>query len=544
MNSVALPFLVWLGRATLHASLLVCVLLAVQRLLADRIGVRGRYCLWLVLLLRMAMPWAPQSHLSVYNLLPHFPTGRNETTAFSRTGAPSASLSQTDKAPDAGIVVDTSATLSNARLTPHEADRPLRRTALALSVCWLIGACLLAAYIIASHTRLRRIVRNGRPVADLAILDLFEDCKKLTGVRTAVDLIATGRPGSPALFGFLRVRLLLPDETLAEADVTELRHIFLHELAHLKRHDIAIGHIASLLHVLHWFNPLVALGFRQMQADRELACDALALSWLDPKEAPAYGHTVVQQIERLLTSQHHPMLIGLCGIRARTKKRIALIARFHKGSYRWSPLAVVLLGALACTGLTDRLAVGRSQEADLEQPVANWDEYARRDFPTTQRDRHRNIQRGCIRNTHTNKYLVVDGERVTCDAEEPGLAGLWEFRFDEISNSPESVMYFYSVATRKYLTADEEGNLAVSADEPVAAARWASWPQPVRGVWIVSYEYEGGYLFVDDTGQVRPGRHPTNPRSYWDVHSVWRIKTSDDPASNPQWQREKIPGPD
>jgi len=52
----------------------------------------------------------------------------------------------------------------------------------------------------------------------------------------------------------------------------------LHELAHLKRWDLPLGCLVSLLQVLHWFNPILWYGFRRMRADREQACDAMALN--------------------------------------------------------------------------------------------------------------------------------------------------------------------------------------------------------------------------------------------------------------------------
>ena len=64
------PFFDWLVRTTVQASVLVCLILLAQRALGRWIGVRGRHCLWLLLLVRLALPWAPQSGLSLYNLLP------------------------------------------------------------------------------------------------------------------------------------------------------------------------------------------------------------------------------------------------------------------------------------------------------------------------------------------------------------------------------------------------------------------------------------------------------------------------------------------
>jgi len=547
------PFFDWLMRTTVQAGLLVVVILVLQRILGPRLGARGRHCLWLVLLIRMAMPWAPQSHVSLYNVLPLSRLESRETWGVT-TAHPVGSVGA---AADGRPMIrqqegrDVSKNAPAGDFNSQEEQWSVGRTVRGLSLLWFLGACALAGYTLTRTVRLWRVVRRGQLVTNRETLDLLAACQRLIGTRAAVAVIATDRLGSPALFGCFRPRLLLPSRTLAQASPTELRHIFLHELAHLKRHDVLIAHIAGGLGILHWFNPLVAVGLRRMHADRELACDAAVLSLLDPQETRAYGRTVIKQIERLLVSPHRPALIGLGGSRTRTRERIAMIARFRRETYRWSPWVMVVMALLTCTGLTDRYAVRSIPNEVVALPIMDWDAYARRDFPTTCQDKHTNIQRVSLRNVHTGKYLAVNGEVVTCDAHEPGEAGLWEYRFDALSNSPQNTAYFYSVAARKYLTSDKEGNLAVNASEPIAAARWAAWPQSVHGVWILSYEYKRGYLDVDKTGRVRarrygvnPINHTNNPRSFWDIHAVWRIKTSDDPKSNPQWQREKIPGPD
>jgi len=94
-------------------------------------------------------------------------------------------------------------------------------------------------------------------VTDQQILDLLEDCKMQMGVRTIVAVVVTDRTRSPALFGFLRPRILLPQGLIETLSLDELHYVFLHELAHLKRRDIYLAWLVCLLQVLHWFNPLI-----------------------------------------------------------------------------------------------------------------------------------------------------------------------------------------------------------------------------------------------------------------------------------------------
>ena len=176
------------------------------------------------------------------------------------------------------------------------------------------------------------------------------------GIHTIVGLIPSSQIKTPALFGFVRPRLLLPMEMLEKTSSEELRYIFLHELAHLKRHDIYLGWLTSLLQILHWFNPLVWLAFFRMRSDRELSCDALVLSRTGTDESQEYGQAIVGLVRRFSRSQPLPAMAGILENKSQLKRRIAMIAQFKKSSYQWSPLAVILILALGLVSFS--FAVG------------------------------------------------------------------------------------------------------------------------------------------------------------------------------------------
>jgi beta-lactamase regulating signal transducer with metallopeptidase domain len=526
------PFFAWLWRATWQAGILVCLILLVQKILGRRLGVRGRYCLWLLLLLRLALPWTPHSRMSVYNLVPLSPPAGHALAASEFSSAPSApTVSPAAPHEEARSAAGEA---PSAAIAPHPGASgrpwsPAQTRVLLLG--WLAGVCFLMGCILVGHVRLSRIVQRAEPVTERRVLDLLDECRTLMGTRRTFAVVVTDAVSSPALFGYLRPRLLLPRPARAELSLPELRHIFLHELAHLKRHDIALGYVLAVLHVLHWFNPLVALGLRRMRADRELVCDGLALSVLAPEETAAYGRTILHQIERLLASRAHWMLAGVSGDKTRIKQRILVISRFRKDTYRWSPLALALLVVLACAALTDRFTTGGAPACE-----------AARDLPTTHQDQHGNIIRIHIRHRDSSKYLLADGERVTCGFDEPGDAGLWEARFDDDLGSPGDIVYFYSVAARKYLTSDEEGNLAVNGREPNETARWMVVAR-TDGARISPCRRPHSYLRPCSPSTAK-AVYGTAPWIGWDIDQLWRVKTSDNPKSNPAWRRQHVPGPD
>ncbi|MDH4240212.1 MAG: M56 family metallopeptidase, partial [Phycisphaerae bacterium] len=181
--------------------------------------------------------------------------------------------------------------------------------------------------------------------------------------------IVTDKVKGPALFGFVRPRLLLPVGVVETHSEKELRHIFLHELSHLKRCDILLGWITTLLLVIHWFNPLVWYAFYRMRQDRELACDASVLSTMGIDESEKYGMTIVRLLEKFSQARGLPIIAAVSEDKSNLKKRIAMISEFKKEPYAWSVLAVtliILLGFVTLTNAKQRVLVPPTRENLLE----------------------------------------------------------------------------------------------------------------------------------------------------------------------------------
>jgi beta-lactamase regulating signal transducer with metallopeptidase domain len=230
-----------------------------------------------------------------------------------------------------------------------------------LPLFWLVVALVLTVSALACNFKFWRIIRSQRPLTKGRILDLFEDCKTEMGIKTIIGVVVAERVKSPALFGIVRPRLLLPEGIIERLGLDELRYVFLHELAHHKRHDIYLGWLMVVLQVLHWFNPLVWYSFHRMRTDRELACDGLVLEIMGPDNSQAYGQTLVNLFKGFSQIQFVAGIAGILENKSRLQRRITMIAGFKRGSYRWSLLVVVLLAVLAVVTLTDgRTARGES----------------------------------------------------------------------------------------------------------------------------------------------------------------------------------------
>lgn len=371
MNHIQ-PFFGWLVQTTLIASVVICLILLIQKTLGGRLGPRWSHALWLVLLVRMVLPWAPSSRFSLFNLIPSWDrqTQSHQSPGFVEAQEASSSAQTAGSAEAMPDMEQETVSAARAPAAPkpvavtQSETRPgswLASIRQALPVLWLAGAIVIGIYLIASDLALWRIVKRDRPLVNQSMLELFEECKAQMGIQSLVAVVPSERVRSPGLFGFVRPRLLLPRQMLDTATRQEMRYIFLHELAHLKRHDIYLGWLASILQVLHWFNPLVWFAFYRMRADRELACDALVLARAGQDKSQEYGGTILGLVQRFSRCRPLPAMAGVIESKSQLKRRIAMITQFKHNSYRVSPLAIAIMIMMGCASVPGPEQGSRSQ---------------------------------------------------------------------------------------------------------------------------------------------------------------------------------------
>ncbi len=353
----SLPLLL---RASWQAGVIILLVLAVQWVLCRRLNPRWRCGLWLLVVVRLALPWTIPSGVSLFNYL--------------RFSAPSETVVNLQESPSLAPVLQpgtsdpAQVSAEQVMVAPAEAPRfSLNLSWLAL--VWAAGALIMALCLLITHWRLWRRVTPCRPLIDYRILSLLEDCKQRMRVRVPVALVESAAVDGPCLFGFLRPRLLLPPGFTRGFSIDELRHVFLHELGHVKRHDILLGWLTTLLQILHWFNPLVWLAFARMRVDRELACDALALSHAEDKDSQPYGRTILKLLEHFSDSMRAPSLAGIIEDREQMRERIHMIAKFQKTN-RLPVLAACLYAGLGLLTLTDAQPGDNSPAAATPQGSA------------------------------------------------------------------------------------------------------------------------------------------------------------------------------
>jgi bla regulator protein blaR1 len=342
----ALPvFFSWLIDYTIDISLFICLIFVLKSIVAKRLPAWWHYGLWLVLIIRMIIPLKYENS----SMLPEFISLKLPDVELLN----SMIVGKDDMI--SGIIENTSSNISW-----HWLDLSFNEVML---YTWLIGALSIGLFVLIKNLRFWFTIKQKPMMVDKDILDLLEECKVTMKINTLIGLIITDEVKSPVLFGYLRPRLLLPEGVLEKLTRSELTYIFMHELGHLKRHDIGVSWIITMLQVLHWFNPLVWYAFYQMRIDQESACDASVLVRIRKNQAKDYAGTIIGFLEKFCQNRQLPAMAGIIENKSQIKRRIAMIVSYKENTKRIKALAIVML---LVTGFIFYTITGFAQEATTD----------------------------------------------------------------------------------------------------------------------------------------------------------------------------------
>jgi beta-lactamase regulating signal transducer with metallopeptidase domain/HEAT repeat protein len=275
------PLFLLLIKATLILVAALGITLAMQRASAG-----ARHLVWLVTLVALVlMPaltaWAPL-RLGILPAEPMQSAVAPSTSAAPRAGAPRAGISGEGVAPLPSV-------LPVSYGAPVGADVPSEPTrgviaALRGASLWSIalGAwAFIAAAILLSLTWsslvVRRLVRRSRVLDDQSWMTPLYEVSDRMGLQEPPRLLLSHDAKMPFACGLATPTIVLPSECEGWSHERRLA-VLLHELAHVRRRDLAAHTLGRLVCAVYWFHPLVWTAARKLRDESERACDDLALS--------------------------------------------------------------------------------------------------------------------------------------------------------------------------------------------------------------------------------------------------------------------------
>jgi uncharacterized protein (TIGR03435 family) len=129
---------------------------------------------------------------------------------------------------------------------------------------------------------------------------------------------------SPMAVGFWEPAVIIPNSLPSDLEPTELHHVLLHESAHLARYDDWTNLAARVLAGAFALHPVALWILRQIEREREIACD----EWVVERtgQAHAYAASLAKMYERRW-ARKQVLATGIFGRHSGAVQRIELLVK-------------------------------------------------------------------------------------------------------------------------------------------------------------------------------------------------------------------------
>lgn len=198
-----------------------------------------------------------------------------------------------------------------------------------MNCIWLAGVAAMLVYMLVSYIRVMRCVRGARHFRG--------------------NIYTSESVSSPFVLGLIRPRIYLPENM----DAVSMSYVIAHEEAHLRRLDHLWKPFGFLLLAVHWFNPLIWIGYILLCRDIEMACDERVVRGMNEEERADYSEALLEcSVNRKIISAC-PLAFGEIGAKARIKT----VLNYKKPAFWIVVLAVIASVTAAVCFLTNPITV-------------------------------------------------------------------------------------------------------------------------------------------------------------------------------------------
>ena len=205
-----------------------------------------------------------------------------------------------------------------------------------LAIVWIVGIAALLIYTIISFLRLKGKIG--------------------TAVLLRDNIYQSEAVVSPFVLGIIKPKIYLPFNMNGQ----DMEHVIAHEQAHIRRKDHLWKPLGFLILTLHWFNPMVWLGYVLLCRDIELACDEKVVKELNNEQRADYS-------QALLTCSVNRRMIAACPLafgEVGVKDRVKSVLNYKKPAF-WIIVVAVIASVVTSicfltnpiTHLNDELSV-------------------------------------------------------------------------------------------------------------------------------------------------------------------------------------------
>lgn len=317
--------------------------------LSQRYTAKLSYFIWLVIALRLVVPWNFTLPAEKAPLHVDIPQQTMLVWTPVDLGEPASDVAAKETKIPVNLAEGTKTEEPVTMVTPLQV----------MFILWLGGAIFSMVPAAASTLQLKKLLRRWEKAPSPETAAFYE---KAAGAKRP-PLAVSSALETPMAVGLFHTKIYLPHEEYTQQ---ELEMIFRHELIHWRRKDLWYKFLLLLARSIHWFHPLVWLMAKRANRDLEISCDGEAVKEKDMAYRKAYSRMILQEAERGLQRQAALTTCFTDGKRA-LQERLVEIMNGKQRKKGMALVAMTLVLALSCGCL---VSYGGSDPVSAQTDVA------------------------------------------------------------------------------------------------------------------------------------------------------------------------------
>ncbi|RII32979.1 peptidase M56 [Clostridium chromiireducens] len=362
--------------SSLVGSIIALMILIIKRIFRDKLNPTFHYYIWLILLIKLIIPFGPENSLNFSNIYQnsYIQNSTNENSQTVQIG----SVKQPQDTDLENLNPTNSFNNSdNNKLNPHiyiPFKKQIHIEKLFFFL-WILGVVLLIWIFISAHKKFKQIVGASIKDVDNTHKEILYNCMNIMNIKTVVELLYCPKINSPSLCGLIKPKILIPINIVENIDAEDFKYIIMHELTHLKKKDLLINWIITLLSIIYWFNPIVLYCLNKMRKDCEFSCDNHVISYLKEGENIQYGNVLIKVLELCGCSNRLIYTTSLVMNNSEIKRRIFMISRYKKINFKGILLGTIIVVFISSIGIeinTSKPSIANATTLQTTAPLATF----------------------------------------------------------------------------------------------------------------------------------------------------------------------------
>lgn len=355
-------------KLSLEGTFLVLIIYLIRKPMKKHMKKSYSYYIWLVLIIKLLLPFGIESSISIYNIIPKSLQSSNIEKSLNENFINKNNLidleddeenskvnnlkEDTFYLDNGDIVIEENSSLENRNNNIFtNIDMDLVKKSLA--TLWAIIAIAIVLktiikYIIFKNKIKKEKYRNN----DSRLEEYLEEGKILLNINRNIKIKLSKLVKTPILIGQVGSFIVIPESLINTLEDEEIKYIILHELSHYKRKDIIIVWLSKLVEIIQFFNPIICFGLKTMREDCEESCDEYVLSKLDKNEIKAYGNTIIKVIQNISINHYLIGTTAMASNKKNIKERIKNIASNKSFSKKSKIIGLIIIAVIIILGIT------------------------------------------------------------------------------------------------------------------------------------------------------------------------------------------------